>query len=268
MGDFVYYILLGALYFLVFMLGASVFSFLNVAVYRFPLKMSFVKGRSFCPSCKKTLSASELVPIFSYIFLGGKCKGCGAKIPIYDLLSEIFGGLLSVFCFIFYDVFLLMTFQSFLRALLCFALFALLFAISVIDIKTLKIPDGFVLSVAVAAFFSIFAFPVISLLDRVIGAFAVSFPMLLLAYLIQNAFGGGDIKLMAAAGLFLGWKLCLLSFFVGGVASGIYAMAMIALKKKKKTDIFALAPFLSFGIAVALLFGENILSFYAEFLVI
>ena len=76
LSDFVYYILVGALYFLVFMLGASVFSFLNVVAYRLPLKMSFVHGRSFCPHCKKTLSAFELVPVFSYVFLGGKCRAC------------------------------------------------------------------------------------------------------------------------------------------------------------------------------------------------
>ena len=82
----------------IFFMGTCIFSFLNVIIYRVPRKMDFVKGHSFCPSCRHQLGALDLIPLFSYIFLGGKCRYCKKKIGARDTLIELFGGAAALFC--------------------------------------------------------------------------------------------------------------------------------------------------------------------------
>lgn len=89
------YIAYAVLWLLRFALGACVFSFLGVVVWRLPRRESVVKGRSHCPVCGRTLSAAELIPCLSYLLQGGKCRGCGAKIPARDFWIEVLGGLCS-----------------------------------------------------------------------------------------------------------------------------------------------------------------------------
>lgn len=92
------YIAYAVLWLLRFALGACVFSFLGVVVWRLPRRESVVKGRSHCPVCGRTLSAAELIPCLSYLLQGGKCRGCGAKIPARDFWIEVLGGLCSCAC--------------------------------------------------------------------------------------------------------------------------------------------------------------------------
>ncbi|MFR4239766.1 MAG: prepilin peptidase [Butyricicoccus sp.] len=90
------YIAYAVLWLLRFALGACVFSFLGVVVWRLPRRESVVKGRSHCPVCGRTLSAAELLPCLSYLLQGGKCRGCGAKIPARDFWIEVLGGFAPV----------------------------------------------------------------------------------------------------------------------------------------------------------------------------
>lgn len=92
------YIAYAVLWLLRFALGACVFSFLGVVVWRLPRRESVVKGRSHCPACGRTLSAAELLPCLSYLLQGGKCRGCGAKIPARDFWIEVLGGWCSCAC--------------------------------------------------------------------------------------------------------------------------------------------------------------------------
>ena len=213
---------MGLIYFIFFWIGASVFSFVNVLIYRVPKKISFVGGRSFCPSCKTSLKPYDMIPVFSYILLKGRCRKCSSKIPVRYLFVELFGGILAVQCaasvpldesgagiYLLKTVFLLIT-------------GALLTAVTFVDIDTMEIPNGFVLALACLGAVSLFLFPEVSLPMRVIGCFAVSVPMLLLTVLIPGAFGGGDIKLMAAAGILLGAKLTGTAFFFSVLAGGVY----------------------------------------------
>ena len=101
---------------------------------------------------------------------------------------------------------------------------------------------------------------------HIIGAVCVSVPMFLLCLAIDGAFGGGDIKLMAAAGLFLGWQNTLLAMFFGILGGGVYGMYLLAAKKADKKDHFAFGPFLCAGIVLAMLFGEPVLGWYCQFL--
>ena len=102
--------------------------------------------------------------------------------------------------------------------------------------------------------------------DRLLGVVCVSVPMLLLCLAVPGGFGGGDIKLMAAAGLFLGWRHTLLAGFLGLVGGGLYGIWLLAARRAGRRDHFAFGPFLCAGLVLAMLFGEPVLQWYFSFL--
>ena len=224
-----------------FLLGAALFSFMNVVAWRLPRNMDPLKGRSICPRCGRTLDAPDLVPVFSWLFLRGRCRHCGAHIPARYLLVEVLGGVLALGCTRQYGA-------------------------------ALDLPDGLfgmswaaLLALAVCGAVSVLLSPA-DWLPHIIGALCVSVPMFLLCLVIDGAFGGGDIKLMAAAGLFLGWQNTLLAMFFGIVFGGMYGIYLLAAKKAGKKDHFAFGPFLCAGIVIAMLFGGPVLEWYCAFL--
>lgn len=146
--------------------------------------------------------------------------------------------------------------------LLVMILFAILIAVSIIDIRTHRIPDKLIMVVFLCGCLSIFFMPDDTLLERVIGVFSVSVPMLLLTVLIPGAFGGGDIKLMAALGLFLGWKLCIVAFALAVLTGGGFGIYLLIAKQKGQGSRFAFGPFLSAGTALALLWGNEVIRWY------
>ena len=224
-----------------FLLGAALFSFMNVVAWRLPRNMNPLKGRSICPRCGRTLDAPDLVPVFSWLFLRGRCRHCGAHIPARYLLVEVLGGVLAL------------------------AVCGILISIALIDAETQTIPDRLNFALAVCGVAGTVLSPA-GWRGHIIGAVCVSVPMFLLCLAIDGAFGGGDIKLMAAAGLFLGWQNTLLAMFFGILGGGVYGMYLLAAKKADKKDHFAFGPFLCAGIVLAMLFGEPVLGWYCQFL--
>lgn len=243
---------------LAFWFGACVFSFLNVIAYRVPKGMSFVKGRSICPNCGQVLKGRDLVPVFSYLFLRGKCRYCGEKIGIRDTLTEIFGGAAAVFCMVHYGY----DGGAYAKAVLIFIFAGILMVVTLMDIDTMEIADGCSLAIVVLAVLGMFLVREITLPQRFVGMICVSVPMLLLAVLIPGAFGGGDIKLMAAGGLFLGWKTILISMVFGILFGGGYGIYLLASKKKGRKDQFAFGPFLCMGMVAGLLWGDQVIAWY------
>lgn len=248
--------------FLIFYLGACVFSFVNVVVYRLPKKMDYIKGHSVCPSCGKRLKWYHNLPVFGFVLLRGKCGFCGDKISPRYLIFELLGGVLSLFTQIYYINLFNFEYTSVLRYLVVFAFLAVLTAVFFTDLDTMEIPNGFSIFIAVLAVASFFLFPNIGILERGIGALAVSLPMLLISLCVKGAFGGGDIKLMGAVGLFLGWKLNLFAFFVSILLGGIYAAALLIIKKKDKKAQIPFGPFLAVGTAFSWFFGSQIIYWY------
>lgn len=255
------------LYFVIFMFGAAVFSFLNVVVYRLPRKLDYVKGRSACPNCGNELKWYHMIPVFSYLFLRGKCGFCKAKISFRYTLFELMGGVFAVFSFFYYTGNIKFDYTALLRALLMFAFLGALTVIAFIDADTMEIPNGLIIAVAIIGLISILLFPEIGLLDRGIGIVCVSVPFLLLALVIEGAFGGGDIKLVAATGLLLGWKLNLVGLFFALLTGGAYGIYLLAAKKKGRKDHFAFGPFLCFGMAASAFFGDAVLGWYLGFFI-
>lgn len=135
----------------------------------------------------------------------------------------------------------------------------LLVACAAADIKAGIVPDLIVLAIAVLAIINYFVTEPVSVntaLPHLIGAVCVSVPMLLVALIVKGAFGGGDIKLMAAAGLYLGWKYTLAGMVVGMLVAGIYGLYLIITKKLGPKSKLKLAPFLAYGLGAASLFGD------------
>ena len=242
----------------VFLFGSVIGSFLNVVIYRVPKGLSFAKGRSFCPSCKQQLQERDMIPVLSWLVLGGHCRNCGQNIspryPLIELATAVLA-LVAVLVFGF-------TWQ----ALAVFALMCGLLAIAMIDYDTMEIPNGLIIYLFFPAIAMIFLagnlFFMANIVIHVIGFFAIALPMYLLSIVIRDCFGGGDIKLMAVCGLALGWKLITLAMFIALVFGGGYAVYLLKAQKAGRKSHFAFGPFLVAGIIIALLAGNQILGWY------
>ena len=237
----------------VFLFGLLIGSFLNVCIYRIPQKISVAMGFSYCPSCHHRLMPKDLFPVASYLLLRGSCRYCGAPISKRYPLIETVTGLLFVLNW------LRLGFTP--MGALTAALLAVLVVITMIDLDLQIIPDGLNLFILVLALPAIF-FSGRSLPEHLIGLVAVSLLLFIVAVLSNGGMGGGDIKLMGAAGLFLGWKLILLALIVGSVVGAIISLILLAAKKAGRKTMIPFGPFLSLGIAIAALYGDDLIWWY------
>ncbi|MDR2035061.1 MAG: A24 family peptidase [Coriobacteriales bacterium] len=155
-----------------------------------------------------------------------------------------------------------------LSAALVFALLCSLLAITLRDSATREIPNALSLTVALLGLVSIFIGPTAAFpwTDHLIGAFAVSVPLLVLALVASGSFGLGDVKLMAAAGVFLGWQLVLVAACIGILIGGVYALYLLLVRKKGRKEHFAFGPALCAGIALSLFVGQPLIIWYLGFL--
>ena len=195
------------LYILVFLYGIIIGSFLNVCIYRIPKKENIATTRSHCMSCGYQLKWYDLVPLFSYLVLRGKCRKCGSKISVqYPLVEALNGGL---YLLVFWR------YGCSIDSLLYCLLFSALLTLSVIDFRTYEIPLGINIFILTLGLIRIVT-DLSHWLSYGIGLLSVSIPLLLI-YLVTKGrgIGGGDVKLMAVTGLLLGWKLNLLGFLLG-----------------------------------------------------
>lgn len=236
-------------------LGLVVGSFLNVVIYRLPLGISLAKGRSFCPNCQGPIKARQNIPVISFLLLKGRCNNCGHPISIRYPLVELLTGLLSMISFF--------IFGPTLAYLTVFVSTAILISISFIDADTMTIPNELVIALMIPGIASLFLFPEVNFFSRAVGIVAISIPMLFLTMLIPDAFGGGDIKLMAVAGLMLGWQNALLATFIALVAGGTVAVFYLIGKRREKHMAFG--PYLCLGIFIAQHFGMQIIDWYLSF---
>ncbi|MEG0822968.1 MAG: prepilin peptidase [Erysipelotrichaceae bacterium] len=245
------------MYCYIFALGSIIGSFLNVLIYRFPKNITVVKGFSHCTDCDTQLKAKDLVPIFSFLFLKGKCRYCGSHISYRYPLIETLTALGFTFSFYHFGL----SIEFVINALLL----ADLIVITMIDIDTMEILNRTNLFlVALAIVSMLFGNVIIS--DRIIGMLIISVPLLLIGYLTKGGFGGGDVRLMACAGFLLGTKSIIVAAFIGIIAGGIFACFLMAKKKKSGKAQMPFGPFLAVGIYTASLYGPQIANWYLSIL--
>jgi len=249
---------------LVFVIGAVVGSFLNVCIYRIPKKISIVYPLSHCPACKKNILWYDNIPILGYLILKGRCRYCKAKIRFrYFVVEALTASLILLFYIVFGP-----SARFFSYSILSCGLIVSTF----VDLEIGEIPDEISLGgLAVGLVFS-FAFPSalgetsrhFGILNSFLGALAGGGSIYLIGFLGElvfkkEAMGGGDVKLMAMIGAFLGWKLTILTFFIAPVFGSIFG---IILRIKDGREIIPYGPHLSLAAVVAIFFGDKILKMF------
>lgn len=239
------------IFLLFFLYGLCIGSFLNVVIYRLPLGLAIAKGRSMCPQCTHILKAKDLIPIFSFLFLQRKCRYCSTPIPWRYPVVETLTGVVFGLCGLVWG-------PTWYAVLLCL-FFSVLIIAWFIDIDYTIIPDRLHVIILGIAFLSWFTGPYISLADRLIGGLGLGLVMLFISWLTRGGIGGGDIKLMAASGLLLGWQCLVPAFFLAYVLAAIWYIIPF-LQKKLPPDYEApMAPFFALALMVFSLFGQQLL---------
>lgn len=239
-------------YIFIFAFGTVTGSFLNVVIYRVPKGEDIVVTPSHCQKCGYRLRWYDLIPLWSYVFLGGKCRKCGEIIsPQYPVVEAVNG--------LFYVITFLIKGAS-VESLLYCLLFSALLSLSVIDARTREIPFGINVFIFVLGLVHL-GLNYRDFLNYIIGAACVSGFLLILFYASKGrAIGGGDIKLMCAAGLMLGWKEIILSFALACVIGSV--VHITRLKVSKADHVLAMGPYLSVGIYITVLFGSPLIEWY------
>ncbi len=252
---------------ILFIFGLCFGSFLNVLVYRLPLKLSIIKPPSSCPACKTGLSFIDLIPLFGYLLLKGKCRYCSASISFRYPLVELFTGLL--FVAVFYQ------FGFSASGFFYLALLVLLYAVTLIDLDLRIVPNALVAAGMIAGL--LFYLPaLLSMvtkvpgwllidrlpLDAMLGFFTGGGLLLIIILVSRGGMGAGDMKLMAMIGLYVGLRgvaLVLLAAFILGALAGI---AMMLLGRATRKSALPFAPYLAMATLVEVFWGEIIWNWY------
>lgn len=278
-------------YVLAALLGLVMGSFLNCFAYRYAHGESVAKGRSKCALCGHTLSAKDLFPVFSYIFLRGKCRYCGKKLPASYVIAELICAAAYISVLALYGI----TFTA--LKLLVFV--SLLFTAAFTDLYSGLIPNRIIIiGIINAVVFSFIPFgapfsaALHNLLHTLLNGLSVSLPLLLLTLIFEkitkkDAMGGGDIKLIFMIGLYFDWKLNLLILIIACILGLAFALLFLRGKNEDEAEEqaeggaaeeaheeecqknapaaghpFAFAPALCAAAWFAMLFGQPLVSWY------
>ncbi len=252
-----------ALLLMAFVLGSIIGSFLNVCIYRIPEGLSVVAPRSRCPFCKTTIKFYQNLPILSWVALRGRCAYCGVLIsPRYPLVEALTGLLFSLVLYSF----------GFHPATLVYWVFAAaLVTISFIDLDHQIIPDVISLPGIVIGFVFSFFIPWIGWLDSLLGLllgggilYAIALAYELLAK--REGMGGGDIKLLAMLGAFLGWKAVFPIVFIASLLGTLVGVPVMLVQRQDAKLALPFGPFLASAALIHLFWGRDLLAWYLNLL--
>lgn len=253
-----------------FVFGLIVGSFANVCIYRLPRGKSIIMPRSHCPFCGESIHWYDNIPILSFIFLRGRCRSCRKNIPFQYPLVEVLTALL----------FLLVVHKLGIKAPLLLLLFYWYFLVLLIvatftDFSHLIISDCVSLPGMVVGVIASFIFPEIMKTSSHIEGVVRSFTGLLAgggaiwiigilgkAIFQKEAMGGGDVKLMAMVGSFLGMRLALFTIFLGSIFGAAVGGILILFRLKSRKDYIPFGPYLSLGAVLSFFLGEKLLNWY------
>lgn len=246
----------------IFIFGICIGSFLNVVIIRLPRDESLIKRSSHCMTCGTKIRPIDLIPVFSWIFLRGKCHNCGEKIsPRYPIVESL-NGILYVLTFMILDINA--------KAIITCLLMSLLIVVGFMDWDTQIIDMKIVIPIFLLSIPAALFTDDVSLVHRIVGALAISVPFFIIGEVSRpiirktkgedfRAIELGDTYLMFAAGALLGTQAIIVSALLGIVAAAIFGVIIKLVTKDSK---FAFGPYLSIGIAVAMLWGNDIAQWY------
>lgn len=246
---------------LVVLFGLIIGSFLNVCIYRIAREESIAFPPSHCTNCGYELKPKDLVPVLSYIFLGGKCRSCKEKISIKYPLIEILNAILYLIIYLKF---------GFTLSLFKFCLFtSLLIVIGFIDFETKYVYNSTVVFGVIAGV----GFAALEWVETkaipwnyIVGAF-IGFGVIYLIVVLTRGMGEGDIDIALICGLFLGVKGILVTLFLAIVLGGIVAGIILILKLKDRKAEIAFGPYLAIGAIIACLYGQYLTDFYLNILI-
>ncbi len=253
-------------YAIIFLFGICIGSFLNVVILRLPREESLIKRSSHCMTCGAKIRPCDLIPVFSWIFLKGRCHNCGERIsPRYPIVESL-NGLLYVLTFFVLDINV--------NAILTCAVMSLLVVVAFMDWDTLEIDLRILALILLMAVLAGIFTDTVSLKSRIIGALIISVPFFIIGEISRiyirkskgedfRAIELGDTLLMISAGAFLGTKAVVPAALIGIVAAAIGGIIYKVITGDSK---FAFGPYLSIGIAVGALWGNGLAQWYIDML--
>ena len=238
------------------LVGIAVGSFLNVCIDRLPERQSLLRPASHCPACQRRLAIKDLIPVFSYLWLRGRCRYCRAPIPQRVLWIELGTGLMFAFLWWRYGLTPELGIMSFY--------FCLLTVILVTDLERGVILNKVVYPAAGIALIIGAFMPNPGIVKVLIGGGLGLAIMLLVALVSRGGIGWGDVKMAGLVGLLTGFPLVLVSLLLAVVGGGLIATVLLVLKLKQRRQTIPFGPFLSLGAMVTLLWGTSILNWYLQ----
>lgn len=246
-------------YIIVLLFGAVIGSFLNVCIYRLPREESVAWPGSRCPSCRQAIAAYDNIPIVSYLMLRGRCRACRAPIsmqyPFVEATNAI--GYLGVFWMFGFTA----------TACVYAALVSALIVVTGTDLSHTMIPDTVTLPGMVVGLLCAALILPITIVDSLLGVLVGGGILWFLAWISPYVFGkegmgGGDIKLMAMVGSFIGWQPALLAIMIGSLLGSLVGGGLIVARVMRREQYIPFGPFLAVGSLLALLFHQTLFEWY------
>lgn len=254
---------------LFFLFGIAIGSFLNVVADRLPGGQSIISPPSHCPSCERKIPRRDLIPLISYLELRGRCRYCGASIPVRVFIVELGTGLLFAF---------MSWYFGFSWEFLIVALFSFVFIVLfVIDMEHGILPNKIVYPAALTALVmiaigSVFGYEPVGItaetgkhlwiVDAALG-FVIGFVFFfIVAIVFPGGMGWGDVKLAGLMGLLAGFPLIIVAIFFAIVGGGVLAGLLLLTRVKSRKDTIPFGPFLALAAIVTLIWGQHILNWY------
>jgi len=258
-----------------FFLGAAVGSFLNVIIYRTARSQTWVRGRSHCESCRKTIAWYDNIPLISFFALGGKCRYCKKTLSLSHPVVEGLTGILFVWWYVAGFMFFQLTQQPFnvLQPLFWLAVGLILLAITIIDLRAMIIPDGLVIALFILTLLYRLGLTgmgvmqtqdLINALISMVAAGAFFFTLWLITR--GKGMGFGDVKLAVPLGLLLGWSKVLVWIFSSFTIGALVGVALLALGRVRFKQAVPFGPFLVLGALLSLIWGDQLFGWYVRML--
>jgi leader peptidase (prepilin peptidase)/N-methyltransferase len=244
-------------------LGALFGSFMNVVIYRLPRGLNLVSGRSKCPNCDHQVAAYDNIPVFSWLILRGKCRQCSWKIPArYPIVESLSAAAAGIAVWVYGFT---------LEAAWIYLFLSLMLIITLIDWDHQIIPDPLSIGGVVLGWIGAIVCLEIDIVQSIIGSLVGAGVILAIAIVYRvvrkiHGMGGGDVKLMAFIGAFLGWQMIFPVLFIAAFFGSIYGIILMRGKSNDGKTAVAFGSFLAPAAVIMLFFGQQILTWYLSYI--